>query len=77
MIRVLLLKSQDLITSYAYIVIKTTNEFKDKTTASNQLCQTDFTYLKITGWERFYLPAILGQFFHYIVSCKICPTIKG
>ena len=35
----------DLITSPAYVVIKAANEFKDKTTAINQLWQTDFTYL--------------------------------
>ncbi len=34
----------------AYIVIKAAEEFKDKTTAPNQLWQTDFTYLKIVGW---------------------------
>jgi transposase-like protein len=45
-----LLKAHDLITSPAYIVIKAASEFKDKTTAPNQLWQTDFTYLKITGW---------------------------
>ena len=45
-----LLKAHDLITSPAYIVIKAAEEFKDKTTAPNQLWQTDFTYLKITGW---------------------------
>lgn len=45
-----LLKAHDLITSPAYVVIKAANEFKDKTTAVNQLWQTDFTYLKITGW---------------------------
>jgi putative transposase len=45
-----LLKAQDLITSPAYIVIKAAQEFKDKTTAPNQLWQTDFTYLKIAGW---------------------------
>ena len=44
-----LLKAHDLITSPAYVVIKAANEFKDKTTAINQLWQTDFTYLKITG----------------------------
>ena len=44
-----LLKAHDLITSPAYIVIKAAEEFKDKTTAPNQLWQTDFTYLKITG----------------------------
>ena len=32
-----LLKAQDLITSPAYIVIKAAEEFKDKTTAPNQL----------------------------------------
>jgi hypothetical protein len=43
-------KAHDLIASPAYIVIKAAEEFRDKTTAPNQLWQTDFTYLKITGW---------------------------
>ena len=38
-----LLKAHDLITSPAYIVIKAAEEFRDKTTAPNQLWQTDFT----------------------------------
>ena len=44
-----LLKSYDLITSPAFVVIKAAEEFKDKTTAPNQMWQTDFTYLKVTG----------------------------
>jgi putative transposase len=44
-----LLKAHDLITSAAFIVIKAADEFKDKTTAPNQLWQTDFTYLKVIG----------------------------
>ena len=43
-------KAHDLITSPAFIVIKAADEFKDKTTAPNQLWQTDFTYLKVIGW---------------------------
>src|SRR4051794_36860621 len=39
-----LLKAHDLITSPAYLVIKAADEFRDKTTAPNQLWQTDFTY---------------------------------
>ncbi len=46
-----LLKSHDLITSPAYVVIKAADEFKDKTTATNQMWQTDFTYLKVIGWK--------------------------
>ena len=48
-------KAHDLITSPAFIVMKAADEFKDKTTAPNQLWQTDFTYLKVIGWGWFYL----------------------
>jgi putative transposase len=44
------LKAQDLITSPAFVVIKVGDEFTDKTTAPNQLWQTDFIYLKVIGW---------------------------
>ena len=54
-----LLKAHDLIASPAYIVIKAAEEFKDKTTAPNQLWQTDFTYLKVIGGGSYYLSTIL------------------
>src|SRR3712207_8114615 len=38
-----LLKAHDLITSPAFIVVKAADAFRDKTTAPNQLWQTDFT----------------------------------
>ena len=41
-----LLKAHDLITSPAFIVVKAADEFHTKTSAPNQLWQTDFTYLK-------------------------------
>lgn len=72
-----LLKSQDLITSPAYIVIKAADEFREKTTAPNQLWQTDFTYLKITGWGWYYLSTILDDYSRYIVSWKLCATMKA
>ena len=37
-----LLKAHDLIASPAFIVMKAADEFKDKTSAPNQLWQTDF-----------------------------------
>jgi putative transposase len=72
-----LLKANDLITSPAFIVIKAASEFKDKTTASNQLWQTDFTYLKVIGWGWFYLSTILDDFSRYIIAWKLCTTMKA
>ena len=69
-----LLKAHDLIASPAYIVIKAADEFKDKTTAPNQLWQTDFTYLKVIGWGWFYLSTVLDDFSRYIVAWKLCTT---
>lgn len=70
-----LLKAHDLITSPAYVVIKAADSFKDKTTAINQLWQTDFTYLKITGWGWYYLSTVLDDFSRYIVTWKLCATM--
>ncbi len=72
-----LLKAHDLITSPAYIVIKAAAEFKDKTTAPNQLWQTDFTYFKITGWGWYYLSTVLDDFSRFIVAWKLCTTMKA
>src|SRR5437660_6187404 len=66
-----LLKARDLIASPASIVVKAADEFKDKTTAPNQLWQTDFTYLKVIGWGWFYLSTVLDDFSRYIVAWKL------
>lgn len=71
-----LLKEHDLITSPAFIVIKADNEFKDKTSAINQMWQTDFTYLKIVGWGWMYLSTVLDDYSRYIISWKLCTTMK-
>jgi putative transposase len=71
-----ILKAHDLITSPAFIVIKAASEFKDKTTAINQLWQTDFTYLKIIGWGWFYLSTILDDYSRYIIAWKLCTNMR-
>jgi putative transposase len=72
-----LLKAHDLIASPAYIVIKAAEEFKDKTTAPNQLWQTDFTYLKVIGWGWLYLSTVLDDFSRYIIAWKLCTTMRS
>ena len=72
-----LLKAHDLIPSPAFIVMKASDAFKDKTTAPNQLWQTDFTYLKVIGWGWFYLSSVLDDFSRYIIAWKLCTTMKA
>lgn len=67
-----LLKAHDLITSPAFIVVKAAEEFHTKTTAPNQLWQTDFTYLKVIGWGWFYLSTVLDDFSRYVIAWKLC-----
>ena len=72
-----LLKARNLIASPAFIMIKAAEAFKDKTTAPNQLWQTDFTYLKVTGWGWFYLSSVLDDFSRYIVAWKLCTNMRA
>jgi putative transposase len=39
--------------------------------------QTDFTYLKVTGWGWFYLSTVLDDFSRYIVAWKLCTTMSA
>ena len=39
--------------------------------------QTDFTYLKVLGWGWFYLSTILDDYSRYIISWKLCTTMKA
>lgn len=72
-----ILKAADMITSPAYVVIKAADEFKDKPSRPNEQWQTDFTYLKIKGWGWYYLSTILDDYSRYVISWKLCSTMKA
>lgn len=72
-----ILKSRDLITAPAFIVMKASDKFSNPTTAVNQLWQTDFTYLKVTGWGWFYLSTIMDDFSRYIIAWRLCKTMSA
>jgi transposase InsO family protein len=65
------------LTSPAFIVMKAAERFTNPTTAVNQLWQTDFTYLKVTGWGWYYLSTVLDDFSRYIVAFKLCTTMAA
>jgi transposase InsO family protein len=66
-----ILKSYDLVASPAYIVVSAAEEFRHKTKRVHELWQTDFTWLKVTGWGWYYLSTVLDDFSRYIVSWKL------
>jgi transposase-like protein len=64
-----ILKAADLITAPDYVVIKTT--------AINEMWQTDFTYFKIIGWGWYYLSTILDDYSRYIIAWKLCTNMRA
>ncbi len=57
--------------------MKAASEFKDETTAPNELWQTHFTYLKIIGWGWYYLSTIFDDYSRYIINWKLCTTMRA
>ena len=72
-----LLAAHDLIASPAFVVVEAADEFHTKTTAPNQLWQTDFTYLKVVGWGWFYLSTVLDDFSRYVIAWKLCASMAA
>jgi len=59
------------------IVLKAADQFDQPTTAINQLWQTDFTYLKVTGWGWYYLSTVMDDFSRYILAWRLCQTMSA
>ena len=72
-----ILKSYDLVTSPAYIVLEAADEFSHKTKGIHELWQTDFTYMKVTGWGWYYLSTILDDFSRYIIAWKLARSMTA
>ena len=72
-----ILKSYDLIPSPAYIVISANDKFTNPTRRTNELWQTDFTYLKIIGWGWYYLGSVLDDYSRYIIAWKLFTTMTA
>ncbi|AUH63745.1 hypothetical protein CX676_05890 [Paracoccus zhejiangensis] len=72
-----ILKAHDLIASRAFVVIKAIDEIRDKTKRPNQMWQTDFASLKITGRGWSSLGTILDDVSRAFVAWKLCTTLKA
>ena len=72
-----ILKSHDLITSPAYILMQAGDSFKNPTQRIHELWQTDFTYFRIIGWGWYYLSTILDDFSRYIIAWKLTTSMTA
>jgi transposase InsO family protein len=72
-----ILKSFDLITSPAYIVMSAADEFRYKPRRVHELWQSDFTYLKVTGWGWYYLLSVLDDYSRYIIAWRLFTTMSA
>ena len=70
-----ILKSYDLITSPAYIVISAADTFKKPTKDIHELWQIDFSYFKIVGWGWYYLSTVMDDYSRYILAWKLSKTM--
>lgn len=66
-----ILKAQDLVTSPNYIVLSAHDRFPQPTRRVHQLWQTDFTYLRVTGWGWYYLGTVLDDYSRYVIAWRL------
>ena len=66
-----ILKSFDLVTSPAYVVLSAKDRFDHPTRRVHELWQTDFTYFKIVGWGWYYLLTVLDDCSRCIIDWRL------
>ena len=70
-----ILKSYELITSPAYILLSASDSFHTPTRRINELWQTDFTDFKVIGWGWYYLSTVLDDYSRFILSWKLATSM--
>ena len=70
-----ILKSADLITSPAYVLMSASDRFKHPSKRVHEMWQTDFTYLRVVGWGWYYLSTVMDDFSRFILAYKLGPTM--
>lgn len=72
-----ILKTYDLVTSPAFVLLRARDKFPHPTKRVNELWQTDFTQFKVVGWGWYYLSTILDDYSRYILAWKLSTTMAA
>jgi putative transposase len=70
-----ILKRAELLPTPNYVVVSAADRFRHPTRRPNELWQTDFTYLRVTGWGWYYLSTVLDDYSRCILAWKLAPTM--
>jgi transposase InsO family protein len=70
-----ILKSADLITSLAYVLMSASDRFKHPSRRVHEMWQTDFTYLRVVGWGWYYLSTVMDDFSRFMLAYKLGPMM--
>ena len=72
-----ILKAKDLTTTSSFKIMSASHRFHDKTTAVDQIWQTDFTYFKIFERGQYYFSTTMNDYSPYVRTQKLCSTMKA
>jgi putative transposase len=72
-----ILKAYDLVTSPSYIVLSAHERFPQPPRRVHELWQTDFTYMKVTGWGWYYLGTVLDDYSRYVIVWKLFTSMSA
>ena len=66
-----------MLASPAFIVLAPAKTFAHPTQRPNELCQTDFIYLRVVGWRRYYLSTVRHGYSRYIVAGMLRTSMRA
>jgi transposase InsO family protein len=72
-----ILKSFDLITSPAFILISAKDKYDNPTKRVNEMWQTDFSYFHIKGWGWYYLSTVMDDYSRFILAWLLTKSMNA
>lgn len=72
-----ILKSRCLLPDAPEFPARAADEFHMKTGRPNEMCATDFTYVKVIGWGWYYIGGVLDDFSRHLIYYRVTRDMTG
>ena len=57
------------------MMVSAKDKYEKPAKCMKRIWQIDFTYLKVNGWDWYYLSTVLDDYSRYILAWKLCKTM--